>query len=92
MWDLAAVLRMTSIEVCRLFVRCSALICMKNAPNLNPKNFHALTRLDENRAKCQVRTLPCCPTPNSLGPNVYQWNESGICSEVMSTEPRLFCR
>ena len=33
---------------------CSALICMKNAPNIPAKNFHALTRLDENRAKCQV--------------------------------------
>lgn len=32
----------------------NALICMKNAPKLNPKNFHALTRLDENRAKCQL--------------------------------------
>ena len=34
---------------------CSALICMKNAPNIPAKNFHALTRLDENRAKCQVK-------------------------------------
>ncbi|RVW97623.1 Malate dehydrogenase [NADP], chloroplastic [Vitis vinifera] len=33
---------------------CSALICMKNAPNIPAKNFHALTRLDENRAKCQL--------------------------------------
>lgn len=33
---------------------CSALICLKNAPNIPAKNFHALTRLDENRAKCQV--------------------------------------
>lgn len=32
----------------------NALICMKNAPNIPPKNFHALTRLDENRAKCQL--------------------------------------
>lgn len=32
----------------------SALICMKNAPKLNPRNFHALTMLDENRAKCQL--------------------------------------
>lgn len=32
----------------------NALICMKNAPKLKPKNFHALTRLDENRAKCQL--------------------------------------
>lgn len=34
---------------------CSALICLKNAPNIPAKNFHALTRLDENRAKCQVK-------------------------------------
>ncbi|TVU50304.1 hypothetical protein EJB05_01671 [Eragrostis curvula] len=33
---------------------CSALICIKNAPNIPAKNFHALTRLDENRAKCQL--------------------------------------
>ncbi|KAJ8433318.1 hypothetical protein Cgig2_012886 [Carnegiea gigantea] len=32
----------------------NALICLKNAPNIPAKNFHALTRLDENRAKCQV--------------------------------------
>jgi malate dehydrogenase (NADP+) len=27
---------------------------LKNAPNIPAKKFHALTRLDENRAKCQV--------------------------------------
>ena len=32
----------------------NALICMENVPNLDRKNFHALTRLDENRAKCQL--------------------------------------
>lgn len=32
----------------------NALICLKNAPKIPPKNFHALTRLDENRAKCQL--------------------------------------
>jgi malate dehydrogenase (NADP+) len=32
----------------------NALIAYKNAPSLDPKNFHALTRLDENRAKCQL--------------------------------------
>ncbi|KAG1361357.1 Malate dehydrogenase (NADP), chloroplastic [Cocos nucifera] len=32
----------------------NALICLKNAPDLPAKNFHALTRLDENRAKCQM--------------------------------------
>lgn len=32
----------------------NALIAMENAPRLNRRNFHALTRLDENRAKCQL--------------------------------------
>lgn len=32
----------------------NALICLKNAPRIPKKNFHALTRLDENRAKCQL--------------------------------------
>ncbi|PON98607.1 Malate dehydrogenase, NADP-dependent [Trema orientale] len=32
----------------------NALICLKNAPNIPATNFHALTRLDENRAKCQL--------------------------------------
>lgn len=32
----------------------NALIAMENAPNLRRENFHALTRLDENRAKCQL--------------------------------------
>eukprot|EP00951_Prasinocladus_malaysianus_P019953 scaffold162305_cov45-Prasinocladus_malaysianus.AAC.1 len=27
---------------------------MENAPSIPRKNFHALTRLDENRAKCQL--------------------------------------
>ena len=32
----------------------NALIAMENAPRLDRRNFHALTRLDENRAKCQL--------------------------------------
>ena len=32
----------------------NALICMENAPSIPRKNFHALTRLDENRAKAQL--------------------------------------
>uniref|UniRef100_A0A7C9DYX5 Malate dehydrogenase [NADP], chloroplastic n=2 Tax=Opuntia streptacantha TaxID=393608 RepID=A0A7C9DYX5_OPUST len=32
----------------------NALICLKNASKIPAKNFHALTRLDENRAKCQL--------------------------------------
>ena len=32
----------------------NALIAMSHAPRLDPRNFHALTKLDENRAKCQL--------------------------------------
>jgi malate dehydrogenase (NADP+) len=32
----------------------NAMILMENAPSLPRKNFHALTRLDENRAKMQL--------------------------------------
>ncbi|GAB4822519.1 hypothetical protein N2152v2_009565 [Parachlorella kessleri] len=32
----------------------NALIAMENAPKIPRRNFHALTRLDENRAKCQL--------------------------------------
>lgn len=32
----------------------NALIAMENAPRIPRKNFSALTRLDENRAKCQI--------------------------------------
>lgn len=32
----------------------NALIGMANAPDLPRRNWHALTRLDENRAKCQL--------------------------------------
>ncbi|CAD5191716.1 unnamed protein product [Musa acuminata subsp. malaccensis] len=32
----------------------NALICLKNEPNISAKNFHALTRLDVTRAKCQT--------------------------------------
>jgi malate dehydrogenase (NADP+) len=32
----------------------NALIGMENAPDLPRRNWHALTRLDENRAKCQL--------------------------------------
>ncbi|CAA6673323.1 unnamed protein product [Spirodela intermedia] len=33
----------------------NALICLKNAPNIPPKNFHALTRLDENRRNVSLK-------------------------------------
>mmetsp|Transcript_69826 Transcript_69826/g.221208 ORF Transcript_69826/g.221208 Transcript_69826/m.221208 type:complete len:295 (-) Transcript_69826:113-997(-) len=32
----------------------NALICMENAPSIPRKNFHALTRLDENRGKAML--------------------------------------
>lgn len=32
----------------------NALIASRNAPSIPAENFHALTRLDENRAKCQL--------------------------------------
>jgi malate dehydrogenase len=32
----------------------NCLIALKNAPSLNPQNFHAMTRLDENRAKALI--------------------------------------
>lgn len=32
----------------------NALIAMSNAPDLNPRNFTAMTRLDHNRAKAQL--------------------------------------
>ncbi|MBN2479187.1 MAG: malate dehydrogenase [Parachlamydiales bacterium] len=32
----------------------NALICMKNAPDICKKNFFAMTRLDQNRAKYQI--------------------------------------
>lgn len=32
----------------------NALICAANAPSIPKENFHALTRLDENRAKFQL--------------------------------------
>jgi len=32
----------------------NALIAARYAPNIPARNFHALTRLDENRAKCQL--------------------------------------
>ena len=37
----------------------NAMIAMANAPRLNPRNFSALTRLDENRAKCQLALKAC---------------------------------
>jgi len=38
----------------------NALIAMENAPNLKRKNFHALTRLDQNRARSQLAVKSNC--------------------------------
>jgi malate dehydrogenase len=32
----------------------NALICSRYAPSINPENFSAMTRLDQNRAQSQV--------------------------------------
>ena len=34
----------------------NALICMKNAPDLNPRNFTSMMRLDHNRSMSQIAT------------------------------------
>ena len=38
----------------------NALIAMKNAPDLNPENFTAMTRLDHNRALAQIADKTSC--------------------------------
>jgi malate/lactate dehydrogenase len=38
----------------------NALIAMENAPSIPRQNFHALTRLDENRAKAQLAIKAQC--------------------------------
>lgn len=45
-----------NVKVCVVGNPCNtnALIAMENAPSIPRKNFHALTRLDENRAKVQL--------------------------------------
>lgn len=52
--------------------RTQALIALTNAPSLPPRNFHALTRLDENRARCSCR-LPVgeIAVPSSRGMPVW---------------------
>ena len=56
LWLLSVLLiyPVTMSDLGYMYASFSALICLKNAPNLPAKNFHALTRLDENRAKFQV--------------------------------------
>lgn len=39
----------------------NCLIALKNAPKLNPKNFHALTRLDQNRGTALLAQKCSCP-------------------------------
>lgn len=47
-----------TVKVCVVGNPCNtnALICSANAPSIPKENFHALTRLDENRAKAQLAT------------------------------------
>jgi hypothetical protein len=60
---------------------CSALICLKNAPNVPAKNFHALTRLDENRAKCQVTDVePLLCLPFQTGKQIKKSHTISFCS------------
>ena len=40
----------------------NALIALKNAPNLNPRNFTAMMRLDHNRSLSQLATKTGCHT------------------------------
>lgn len=42
-------------------VNTNALIAVKNAPNLDPKNFAAMTRLDHNRAVSMLAEKCCVP-------------------------------
>lgn len=44
------------VKVCVVGNPCNtmALVCSKNAPDIPLKNFTAITRLDQNRATCQV--------------------------------------
>lgn len=42
----------------------NALIAMKNAPSLNPRNFTAMTRLDQNRAESSLASRLNVPVSN----------------------------
>ena len=55
----------------------NALICMENAPRLKRRNFHALTRLDENRG------APWPPYSSRLSP---------LCSFACAREVRFSSR
>jgi malate dehydrogenase (NADP+) len=63
MMPYAATLRASALQVAKKTVKVivvgnpcntNALICSSWAPSIPPENFHALTRLDENRAKFQL--------------------------------------
>ncbi|XP_031102345.1 malate dehydrogenase [NADP], chloroplastic-like isoform X1 [Ipomoea triloba] len=54
----------------------NALICLKNAPGIPAKNFHALTKLDENQAKCQV--------PDSLNAKINGLPVKEVIKEILS--------
>lgn len=49
----------------------NAMIAMENAPNIPRKNFHALTRLDENRAKAQLAIKS--QSPHTAVTNLCIW-------------------
>ncbi len=49
----------------------NCLIAMKNAPDLNPRNFHAMTRLDQNRATSLLAKKACVDVENVK--NVTIW-------------------
>ena len=49
----------------------NALICSKNAPNIPPENFSALTRLDQNRAKSIIAAKAGCKV--TAVQNLFIW-------------------
>lgn len=49
----------------------NALIAMKNAPSLNPRNFTAMTRLDQNRAESSLATRLGVPVSDINGTMIW---------------------
>jgi len=49
----------------------NALIAMKNAPSLNPRNFTAMTRLDQNRAESALATRLNVPVSSLTGVTIW---------------------
>ncbi len=64
----------------------NALICMENAPRLQRKNFHALMRLDENRAKCQLALK--AQRPYTCVTNLCVWGNHSTTQVLL---PKLIC-